>query len=57
MNQLTIFIIRAIVGLAFAAVMSRLFFGSLNPAYVVGLGIILVGLAYFAEYLRKRKKF
>ncbi|MBT8366548.1 MAG: hypothetical protein KJP23_17785 [Deltaproteobacteria bacterium] len=55
MNQLTIFVIRAIVGLAFAAVMSRIFFGSLNPAYVVGLAIILVGLAYFAEYLRKRK--
>jgi hypothetical protein len=56
MNQLTIFVIRAIVGLAFAAVMSRIFFGSLNPAYVVGLAIILVGLAYFAEYLRNRKK-
>ncbi|MGD2098977.1 MAG: hypothetical protein PVG35_15475 [Desulfobacterales bacterium] len=56
MNQLTIFIIRAIVGLAVAAILSRIFFGSLNPAYVVGLAIIMVGLAYFAEYLRKRKK-
>ncbi len=56
MNQLTIFVIRAIVGLAIAAIISRGFFGSLNPAYVVGLAIILVGLAYFAEYLRKRKK-
>ena len=56
MNQLTIFVIRAIVGLAIAAVVSRIFLGSLNPAYVVGLAIIMVGLAYFAEYLRKRKK-
>ncbi len=56
MNQLTIFVIRAVVGLAFAAVMSRIFFSSLNPVYVVGLAIILVGLAYFAEYLRKRKQ-
>ena len=56
MNQLTIFVIRAVVGLAFAAIVSRIFFGSLNPAYVVGLAIILVGLAYFAEYLRKRRQ-
>jgi hypothetical protein len=44
------------VGLAVAAILSRIFFNSLNPAYVVGLAIIMVGLAYFAEYLRKRKK-
>ncbi|MDJ0984750.1 MAG: hypothetical protein QNJ26_04345 [Desulfobacterales bacterium] len=56
MNQLTIFIVRAIVGLAIAAIISRGFFGTLNPVYVVGLAIILVGLAYFAEYLRKRKQ-
>ncbi|MGD8943724.1 MAG: hypothetical protein PVI38_19600 [Desulfobacterales bacterium] len=56
MNQMTIFVIRAIMGLAFAAIVSRIFFGSLNPTYVVGLAIILVGLAYFAEYLRKRKQ-
>jgi hypothetical protein len=56
MSQLTILVIRAIVGLAFAAVMSRIFFDSLNPAYVAGLAIIMVGLAYFAEYLRRRKK-
>jgi hypothetical protein len=56
MNQLTIFIIRAAVGLAFAAIISRIFFGSLNFSYIVGLAIILVGLAYFAEYLRKRRQ-
>jgi hypothetical protein len=56
MTQLTIFVIRAVVGLAFAAIMCRLFFGSLNPAYVVGLAIILVGLAYVAEYLRRRRQ-
>jgi len=56
MNQLTIFFIRAVVGLAFAAIVTRMFHGRINPVYVVGLAIILVGLAYFAEYLRKRKK-
>lgn len=56
MNQLTIFFIRATVGLAFAAIVTRLFHGKINPVYVVGLAIILVGLAYFAEYLRKSKQ-
>ena len=56
MNQLTIFVIRAIVGLAFAAIITRMFYGRVNPLYVVGLAIIMVGLAYFAEYLRKRRK-
>lgn len=55
MNPLSIFIIRAIVGLAFAAIVTRIFFGSIKPVYVLGLAIILVGLAYLAEFLRNRK--
>ena len=56
MNQFSVFIIRAVVGLAFAAIITRMFHGRINAGYVVGLAVILVGLAYFAEYLRKRKK-
>ena len=56
MNQFQIFVIRAIVGLVFAVIATRMFYGRINPLYVAGLAIILVGLAYFAEYLRKRKK-
>jgi Flp pilus assembly protein TadB len=56
MNQFQIFVIRAIVGLVFAVVVTRMFYGRINPLYVAGLAIILVGLAYFAEYLRKRRK-
>jgi len=55
-NQLSIFVIRAVVGLAFAAIITRMFYGRINPGYVVGLAVIMVGLAYFVEYLRKRKK-
>ena len=55
MSQFQIFVIRAIVGLAFAAIVTRMFYGRINPIYVVGLAAILVGLAYFAEYLRKRR--
>ena len=55
MKPFQIFVIRAIVGLAFAALATRLFYGRINPIYVMGLAAILVGLAYFAEYLRKRR--
>ena len=55
MNQLTIFFIRAVVGLAFAAFVTRIFFGRIDPLYVLGLAIIMIGLAYLAEYLRGRR--
>jgi hypothetical protein len=55
-NPVSIFVIRAVVGLAFAAIITRMFYGRINAGYVVGLAAIMVGLAYFAEYLRNRKK-
>jgi hypothetical protein len=54
-NPLQVFFLRAVVGLAFATFVTRVFYGSINPYYVVGLAIILVGLAYLAEFLRHRK--
>ncbi len=51
-----IFIIRALLGLGIAVVLVRMFNKSTEPFYIAGLAIILVGLAYFMEYLRKRKK-
>jgi uncharacterized membrane protein HdeD (DUF308 family) len=50
-----IFVIRAILGLVFAVIATRMFYGEVAISYVIGLAIILVGLAYFAEYLRHRK--
>ena len=55
MNQFQIFFIRAIIGAFFAIVITRMFYGRVHLAYVAGLAIILVGLAYFAEFLRKRR--
>ena len=55
MSQLSIFIVRAVVGLAFAAIVTRIFFGRIDPFYIAGLAIIMVGLAYLAEFLRNRK--
>jgi hypothetical protein len=54
-NQLQIFLIRAVIGVAFAVIATRMFYGSVSPYYVVGLAVILVGLAYFGEFLRRRK--
>ena len=55
MNPFSVFIIRAVVGLAFAAIVTRIYFGKIDPVYVVALAIIMVGLAYLAEYLRERR--
>jgi Flp pilus assembly protein TadB len=55
LNQFQIFFIRAVIGAFFAVVVTRMFYGRVHPAYVAGLAIVLVGLAYFAEFLRKRR--
>jgi hypothetical protein len=55
MNQLQIFIIRAVIGVAFAVIATRMYYGSVNPLYVVGLAVVLVGLAYFAEFIRNKR--
>jgi len=55
MNPFHVFIIRAILGIFFAVIATRMFYGRVNLIYVAGLAVILVGLAYFAEYLRRRK--
>ena len=55
MTQFHIFVIRAILGAVFAVILSRMFYPEANVITVAGLGVILVGLAYFAEYLRNRK--
>ncbi len=56
MHPFILFFIRAVLGVAVAIVITRMFRGAADTAYVAGLAVILVGLAYFAEYLRKRKR-
>ncbi len=55
MSQAQIFLIRAIIGIGIAVILTRAFYGRVHLVYVIGLAVIMVGLAYFAEYLRKRK--
>jgi len=55
MTKFYILVMRAILGAVFAVILTRMFYGRVEIFYVAGLAIILVGLAYFAEYLRNRK--
>jgi len=52
----SIFIIRAILGVAFSVVISRVFFNEIQIINVAGLSIFLVGMAYVVEFFRNRKK-
>jgi len=54
-HPLILFFIRAVLGVAIAILITRMFRGSVSVPYVFGLAIIMVGLAYVFEYFRKRK--
>ena len=56
MSAFQLFVIRAILGVVFAVIATRMWFGEVAIGYVIGLSVIMVGLAYFAEYLRHRKR-
>ncbi|MCF8081962.1 MAG: hypothetical protein K9M96_02615 [Deltaproteobacteria bacterium] len=56
MNRTTTLIIRLLLSAAFAVILSRVFFTSLSPIKVIGLGAALFGLAYVFEYARKKNK-
>lgn len=56
MNKLQIFAIRIFAGLFFAVILTRFFRPDSGVPHIIGLAVILVGLAYFAEFLRHRKE-
>ncbi len=49
------FFIRAVLGLAFAVLITRMFRGSVQLDYAAGLAVVLVGLAYVFEWVRGRR--
>jgi len=55
MNQIQIFAIRAIMGLIFAVLITRFFRPDAGIPYMIGIWVILVGLAYFTGYIRDRR--
>jgi hypothetical protein len=56
MGSFQMFVIRLILSMMFAALACRIFFQGTPLIRVFGLGIILLGLAYLFEYVRKRDK-
>jgi len=55
LHPFILFFIRAVLGVAIAFLITRMFRGSVSMTDVAGLAILLVGLAYVFEYFRKRK--
>ncbi|MFP4225998.1 MAG: hypothetical protein ACLFRF_04630 [Desulfobacterales bacterium] len=55
MNQLQIFIMRAALGGIFAVILTKIFRPEAGAPAMIGLAIILVGLAYVFEFFRKKK--
>jgi len=52
----SIMIMRVILGVVFAFFLVRFFYGRVEPIWVVGLAIFLVGMSYITEYFRNRKR-
>jgi membrane-bound ClpP family serine protease len=55
MSKLYLFIIRLLVGGLIAFIIIRIFRPDAGAFYVIGVGAVLVGLAYVLENIRKRK--
>ena len=56
MTKFHILVMRLVLGLVIAVIMSRVFFSEITPLSVGGLMIFLVGMAYVTEYMRNRNK-
>jgi len=56
MNRFNIFIMRAVLGAFFAVIITRFFYGRVEPLYVAGLAIFLTGMSYLTEFFRNKKR-
>ena len=56
MNNLNIMAMRVILGVVFAVLLTRFFYGRIEPVWVVGLAVFLIGMSYVTEYFRNRKR-
>ncbi len=56
MKQFNLFIMRAILGAFFAVIITRFFYGRVEPLYVAGLAIFLISMSYVTEYFRNKRK-
>jgi len=56
MGKFDIFVIRFVLSVMFAFLVSRFFFQNMAVIKVFGLALVMLGLAYVSEYFRKRNK-
>ncbi|HDM09203.1 MAG: hypothetical protein JRI39_03705 [Deltaproteobacteria bacterium] len=56
MGSFEIFVIRALLSGLFAFFLCRFFFKQTPAPKVVGLAVLMLGLAYLLEYVRKRNQ-
>lgn len=56
MTGFYIFIIRAVMAVVFAILVTRLFYPDAGMVKVMAVAIVLVGMAYIFESFRKRTK-
>jgi NhaP-type Na+/H+ or K+/H+ antiporter len=56
LNALTVFVIRAILSVFFAVLLTRFFYPNATIVGTAGFAIGLLGLAYITEHFRRRKK-
>jgi len=56
MNRFNIFIMRAVLSAFFAVIITRFFYGRVEPLYVAGLAVFLLGMSYVTEYFRNKKR-
>jgi len=52
----SIMVMRVILGVVFAFFLTRFFYGRVEPMWVAGVAIFLVGMSYVTEYFRNRKR-
>ncbi|MEN8246546.1 MAG: hypothetical protein ABFS43_16795 [Thermodesulfobacteriota bacterium] len=56
MKNLSIMVMRVLLGVFFAVMLTRFFYGRVEPVWVAGLAIFLVGMSYVTEFFRNRKR-
>ncbi len=47
---------RAVLSAFFAVILTRFFYSRVEPFYVAGLAIFLMGMSYVTEYFRNKKR-
>ncbi len=55
-TRVHILVLRAVLGIVFGVVLTRLFYPDASLIFMIGLCAVLVGLSYLTEYLRRKKR-